>query len=128
MLDWSRPLQTRGGRDARLLGKYTSVNLGHRAAVLVAKEDGSERLRSVDSVNGRINPEREYSEDIFNVPEDVVFHANVYANLNEDGPVLYSYATPGTADVARADGADRFILTFGREPDGSLFFKGATRV
>ena len=74
MVDWSKPIQTRDGRKARLLGTAVNERLGLHTKVVCIPENNSGEYRTewvhyVNSYNGRVYESDDRNCDIINVPE-----------------------------------------------------------
>lgn len=76
-VDWTKPIQTRDGRKARVL----ATDLGDdNYPIVVAVTDGSDHEYSATrTLDGRISIKSEFDDsDVINVTEEITFYLNVY--------------------------------------------------
>lgn len=78
-VDWNKPLQTRDGRQARLIGSYEGSEW--TKVVAVRAENGSEVL-TAKYESGLAGLYNEGPGDIINVPEEKVVYRNFYARAH----------------------------------------------
>lgn len=82
-VDWTKPIQTRDGRKARLLGIVKGA--AWPVAVAVEKPDGSREEEFHYKEDGTFGPAA-YRLDIFNIKEKIKLH--IFAN--DDGIAIHS--------------------------------------
>lgn len=72
MIDWSKPIQTKGGKKSRLLGKVDSSTF---PMVVATVEDGEEHPYTYTK-EGKFfkSSGDEYGDDLVNVPEKMKLH------------------------------------------------------
>ena len=92
-VDWTKPIQTRNGRPARLLGVLDSSGINHIVAVRI----GEFELMREHLCDGKAASGLGAHNDIINVPPEpkrFVRWVNLYAN----GEAGYPFATRAEAD------------------------------
>lgn len=87
-IDWTKPIQTNGGRKARLLGTFANQN-GNGHVVAVDIGNGNERIQSCYPHGGTGHHE-DVSEHIINAPERSERFINIYA---ESGVAYFVHPT-----------------------------------
>ena len=98
MVDWSKPIQTRDGRKARLLGQIVNQRFGGHTRVVCITDTvaGDEWVHYVNAYSGSVHNEADdRNYDIINVPER---KKHKCVNLNT------------TCDTTCDDGHDSYFL------------------
>jgi hypothetical protein len=103
--DPKQPVQTRDGREARIICSDRKTTSDFSIVVLITHEDGTERAATRRS-NGSLDPHVESNFDIINIPVETVRYVNYY----DDRQTCYSYASLSAANYH----------TYSRERSGQL--------
>lgn len=100
-IDWNRPLQTRSGKPARLVGTVEG-EYGFTHIVAVVGDNGYEgAYRTTEA--GRVNLHRECHSDMVNTPERFVGWINIYRSTEGTGHHASApYATEEEASLYRS--------------------------
>lgn len=80
MIDWSKPVRTRDGREVRVLCTDCETHTSYPVVALVKDSHGYERVQSY-TIEGKYRRTiSESPEDLENVPEITNLWVNVYPN------------------------------------------------
>lgn len=77
-IDFSKPVQTRDGRKARVI--CTDKKDSRSVIALIEGDDGGTESVYVYYTDGRGSLALEYTFDLINVPEKIVGYVNIYPN------------------------------------------------
>ena len=98
-IDWTKPLQTRDGRKARVVATDIATKDEYTHAALVMDEDGDESLETYTKeglwwVSGGLQ-----DKDLVNAPEK----RSVWINAYDNGKLGYEFSSREEADATNKD-------------------------